>query len=88
LQWKADAAALPGADGGPEWDAIPELPLLPLARSHTKTRDLAELAIVDGTSDNASSDDDGGELEVPAEVDAVVLNALDYADSWNLDSVL
>ncbi|KAF9510063.1 hypothetical protein BS47DRAFT_1487645 [Hydnum rufescens UP504] len=84
LQWKADAVALPGADGGPEWDVMPQLPLLQKARSHTKTEDLVELVIINGLSDNASSDDDdGGELEEAlSEVDAVVLNAPDHVDSW------
>ncbi|KAF9504458.1 hypothetical protein BS47DRAFT_1401379 [Hydnum rufescens UP504] len=84
LQWKADAIALPGADGGPEWDVMPQLPLLQKAISCTKTEDLVELVIIDGMSDNASSDDDdGGELEEAlSEVDAVVLNALDHVDSW------
>lgn len=84
LQWKADTVALPGADGDPEWDVMPQLPLLQKARSHTKTEDLVESVIIDGMSDNASSDDDdGGELEEAlSEVDAVVLNALDHVDSW------
>ncbi|KAF9517158.1 hypothetical protein BS47DRAFT_1359706 [Hydnum rufescens UP504] len=84
LQWKADTVALPGADGGPEWDVMPQLPLLQKARSRTKTEDLVESVIIDGMSDNASSDDDdGGELEEAlSEVDAVVLNALDHVDSW------
>ncbi|KAF9510370.1 hypothetical protein BS47DRAFT_1364575 [Hydnum rufescens UP504] len=84
LQWKADAVALLGADGGPEWDVMPQLPLLQKARSCTKTEDLVESVIIDGMSDNASSDnDDGGELEEAlSEVDVVVLNALDHVDSW------
>ncbi|KAF9512423.1 hypothetical protein BS47DRAFT_1363207 [Hydnum rufescens UP504] len=85
LQWKADTVALPGADSGPEWDVMPQLPLLQKARSCTKTEDLVESVIIDGMSDNASSDDDddGGELEEAlSEVDAVVLNALDHVDSW------
>lgn len=83
LKWKADAVGLPRADSGPEWDVMPQLPFLRKARSHTKTEDLGELVIIDGMSDNASSDDDdGGELEEAlSEVDAMVLNALDLVDS-------
>ncbi|KAF9505728.1 hypothetical protein BS47DRAFT_1367842 [Hydnum rufescens UP504] len=47
LQWKADTVALPGADGDPEWDVMPQLPLLQKARSRTKTEDLVELVIID-----------------------------------------
>jgi hypothetical protein len=60
LKWKVDAVALSGADSGPEWDVMPQLPLLHKARSRTKTEDLGESVIIDGMSDNASSDDDDG----------------------------
>ncbi|KAF9510245.1 hypothetical protein BS47DRAFT_1364718 [Hydnum rufescens UP504] len=67
--WKADTVALPGADGGPEWDVMPQLPLLQKARSRTKTEDLFH-------------DDWRGTGGGTVRVDAVVLNALDHVDSW------
>jgi hypothetical protein len=83
-RWKVDAIGLPTADGGPEWDTTPIPPLIPRVGSHAKTaRDVGGRPVaMDGMSDDASSDDGDGEEveEVPIEVDAAILNALDNMD--------